>query len=107
MRGLDGPRFLANHSPSPSAFTPVLSIKGCRASVLRRSRTWTVRDFWRRQRALSSGTGQSSRQAPDGLPPYRRLPQWQPEERLQRQAYLDCRVGGHGLTTAPAGRGPS
>src|SRR3990167_7323930 len=33
-----------------------------------------------------------------------RLPQWQPEERLQRQAYLDCGVGEHGLTPAPAGR---
>lgn len=34
--GAPGLCFLANHSPSPSAFTPVLSIRRCSAPVLGR-----------------------------------------------------------------------
>lgn len=33
-RSFDGPCYLANHSPSPAAFTPLLSIGRSRAPVL-------------------------------------------------------------------------
>ena len=44
-RGLEGPCFLANHSPSPSALIPVLSINRCRAPVLGRYGMATFKPF--------------------------------------------------------------
>ena len=59
-RSLDGPCLSANRSLSPSAFTPVPSIKRCKAPVLGRSGLWTTRSFWRQLSLPKFGTGQSS-----------------------------------------------
>ena len=50
-----------DHSPSPAALMPVLSIRRCKAPVLGRQGIWTVRPLERRHKVLKSGTGQSKR----------------------------------------------
>lgn len=104
-RGWDRLCFMASHSPSPSAFTTVLSIKKRRAPVLGRVGNM------HRQGLLAAAKGAVARHRP--IQPSKlqkarhhtcRLPQWQTEMRLQRQACLDCGVGEHGLTPAPASR---
>lgn len=86
-RGLEGPCFLASHSPSPSAFTPVLSDQQMQCA-----RTGAIGDV-DSQALLATAKGTEVWLRP--IQPGKieqtchhsgRLPQWQPKERLQRQA---------------------